>query len=85
MHLNVQHLLLNILHSHIVHHVLYLPQMSRSAPYHSCVAKAAMRSSKRKYMMENRPHNSYFYIEKWTFKGMCEVFNRAKRDKKEAI
>ena len=28
--------------------------------------------------------NSYFYIEKWTFKGMCEVSYRAKRDKKEA-
>ena len=28
--------------------------------------------------------NSYFYIEKWTFKGMCEVYYRAKRDKKEA-
>ena len=26
----------------------------------------------------------YFYIEKWTFKGMCEVYYRAKRDKKEA-
>ena len=24
------------------------------------------------------------YIEKWTFKGMCEVYYRAKRDKKEA-
>ena len=29
-------------------------------------------------------NNSYFYIEKWTFKGMCEVCYRAKRDKKEA-
>ena len=28
--------------------------------------------------------NSYFYIEKLTFKGMCEVCYRAKRDKKEA-
>ena len=28
--------------------------------------------------------NSYFYIEKWTFKVMCEVYYRAKRDKKEA-
>ena len=28
--------------------------------------------------------NSYFYIEKWTFKIMCEVCYRAKRDKKEA-
>ena len=27
---------------------------------------------------------SYFYIEKWTFKGMCEVYYRAKRDNKEA-
>ena len=27
--------------------------------------------------------NSYFYIEKRTFKGMCEVYYRAKRDKKE--
>ena len=27
--------------------------------------------------------NSYFYIEKWTFKGMCNVYNRAKRDIKE--
>ena len=27
---------------------------------------------------------SYFYIEKWTFKIMCEVCYRAKRDKKEA-
>ena len=26
---------------------------------------------------------SYFYIEKWTFKVMCEVYYRAKRDKKE--
>ena len=25
---------------------------------------------------------SYFYIEKRTFKGMCEVYHRAKRDKK---
>ena len=31
------------------------------------------------------PEISYFYIEKWTFKGMCEVYYRAKRDKKEAI
>ena len=29
-------------------------------------------------------NNSYFYIEKWTFKIMCEVCYRAKRDKKEA-
>ena len=28
--------------------------------------------------------NSYFYIEKWAFKIMCEVCYRAKRDKKEA-
>ena len=28
--------------------------------------------------------SSYFYIEKWTFKVMCEVYHRAKRDKKEA-
>ena len=28
--------------------------------------------------------NSYFYIEKWTFKIKCEVCYRAKRDKKEA-
>ena len=28
--------------------------------------------------------SSYFYIEKWTFKIMCEVCYRAKRDKKEA-
>ena len=28
--------------------------------------------------------NSYFYIEKWSFKIMCEVCYRAKRDKKEA-
>ena len=28
--------------------------------------------------------NSYFYIEKWTLKVMCEVYYRAKRDKKEA-
>ena len=28
--------------------------------------------------------NNYFYIEKWTFKIMCEVCYRAKRDKKEA-
>ena len=27
---------------------------------------------------------SYFYIEKWTFKIMCEVCYRAKPDKKEA-
>ena len=33
---------------------------------------------------ESRVGNSYFYIEKWTFKGMCEVYYRAKRDKKEA-
>ena len=26
----------------------------------------------------------YFYIEKWTVKAMCEVYYRAKRDKKEA-
>ena len=25
-----------------------------------------------------------FYIVDWTFKGMCEVYYRAKRDKKEA-
>ena len=30
------------------------------------------------------PFNSYFYIEQWTFKGICEVYYRAKRDKKEA-
>ena len=29
--------------------------------------------------------NSYFYIEKWTFKVICEVFYRAKRDKKETM
>ena len=29
-------------------------------------------------------YNSYFYIEKLTFKIMCEVCYRAKRDKKEA-
>ena len=29
-------------------------------------------------------NNDYFYIEKWTFKVMCEVYYRAKRDKKEA-
>ena len=28
--------------------------------------------------------NSYVYIEKWTFKVMCEVCYRSKRDKKEA-
>ena len=28
--------------------------------------------------------NSYFYIDKQTFKIMCEVYYRAKRDKKEA-
>ena len=28
--------------------------------------------------------NDYFYIDKWTFKVMCEVYYRAKRDKKEA-
>ena len=28
--------------------------------------------------------NSYFYIEKRTFKVMCEVYYREKRDKKEA-
>ena len=28
--------------------------------------------------------NCYFYIEKWTFKIMCEVCYRAKRDKKKA-
>ena len=28
--------------------------------------------------------NSYFYIEKLTFKIMCEVCYQAKRDKKEA-
>ena len=28
--------------------------------------------------------NSYFYIKKWTFKDMREVYYRAKRDKKEA-
>ena len=28
--------------------------------------------------------NSYFYIEKWTVKAMCEVYYQAKRDKKEA-
>ena len=27
---------------------------------------------------------SYCYIDKWTFKIMCEVCYRAKRDKKEA-
>ena len=27
--------------------------------------------------------NSYFYTEKWTFKVMCNVYYRAKRDKKE--
>ena len=26
--------------------------------------------------------NSYFYIEKWIFQVMCEVYYRAKRDKK---
>ena len=32
----------------------------------------------------NYTRNNYFYIEKWTFKIMCEVCYRAKRDKKEA-
>ena len=27
--------------------------------------------------------NNYFYIEKWTFKGMCGVYYQVKRDKKE--
>ena len=27
----------------------------------------------------------YFYTEKWTFKIICEVCYRAKRNKKEAI
>ena len=29
-------------------------------------------------------NNDYFYIEKWTFKVMCEVYYQAKRIKKEA-
>ena len=33
---------------------------------------------------KSEERNSYFYIEKWTFKGICEVYYRAKRDKKEA-
>ena len=33
---------------------------------------------------KSEERNSYFYIEKWTFKIMCEVCYRAKRDKKEA-
>ena len=33
---------------------------------------------------KSEKRNSYFYIEKWTFKIMCEVCYRAKRDKKEA-
>ena len=28
--------------------------------------------------------DNYFYIEKWTFKGMWDIYYRAKRDKKEA-
>ena len=34
--------------------------------------------------LEKFAFNSYFYIEKWTFRIMCEVCYRAKRDKKEA-
>ena len=34
--------------------------------------------------LKDRVRNSCFYIEKWTFKVMCEVCYRAKRDKKEA-
>ena len=37
-----------------------------------------------KYLEKYMERNSYFYIEKWTFKIMCEVCYRAKRDKKEA-
>ena len=33
-----------------------------------------------KYIKEVR--NDYFYIEKWTFKVMCKVYHRAKREKK---
>ena len=36
------------------------------------------------YSVYNLYRKSYFYIEKWTFKIMCEVCYRAKRDKKEA-
>ncbi len=36
------------------------------------------------FQFPTKDRNSYFYIEKWTFKGMCEVYYRAKRDKKEA-
>ena len=39
---------------------------------------------KNKFENLNSLRNSYFYIEKWTFKGMCEIYYRAKRDKKEA-
>ena len=29
-------------------------------------------------------HNRYFFIEKWTFKDICEDYYLVKQDKKEA-
>ena len=50
--------------------------------------RSSMAIGKEKWFIETSIHkvqrNSYFYIEKWTFKIMCEVCYRAKRDKKEA-
>ena len=40
----------------------------------------------RKYLLISKPAMEIVIsnIEKWTFEGMCEVYYRAKGDKKEA-
>ena len=72
--------------------------ISRSGLLKSCARFIIERSEKREMQHDfksvhfecrmiifyRKDVNSYFYIEKWTFKVMCEVYYRAKRDKKEA-
>ena len=63
----------------------------RNLPFHSTVTDMLTATNRiALHIMNNFSSsieilcNSYFYIEKWTFKIMCEVCYRAKRDKKEA-
>ena len=48
------------------------------------IAKFRKKFLNKQFIFYKQTRNSYFYIEKWIFKVMCEVFYRAKRDMKEA-
>ena len=55
-------------------HILHVLKNILNSPLHHCIVFSQVKII----------NNSYFYIEKWTFKVMCEVYFQAKRDKKEA-